>query len=90
MQAVSIRENLATVPGIEPGFTYALNLALQKLHDWVKENELTIDTSKTTYDYTLKYTISKFNLTIGNNTPSTRVQIPLKSFLPPPVLPKLT
>jgi hypothetical protein len=37
-----------------------MNLALQKLHDWVKEYKLTVNTSKskTTYDYyTLKHTI---------------------------------
>jgi hypothetical protein len=46
-----------------------MNLALQKLHDWAKENELTVNTSKTTYDYyTSKHTVQKFNLTLGNNT----------------------
>jgi hypothetical protein len=45
-----------------------MNLALQKLHDWVNENELKVNKSKTTYDYyTLKHTIPKFNLTLGNN-----------------------
>jgi hypothetical protein len=53
-----------------------MNLALQKLHEWVKENVLTVYTSKTTYDYcTPKHTIPKFNLTLGNNT-TTTVQIP--------------
>jgi hypothetical protein len=35
----------------------------------VKGKELTVNTSKTTFDYyTLKHTIPKFNLTLRNNT----------------------
>jgi hypothetical protein len=67
---ISADDIIIWVSGSDPAeLESRTNLALQKLHDWVKENELTVNTSNTTYDYyTLKHTIPKYNLTLRNNT----------------------